>query len=180
MLAHQLSEKRGGGGESISFSRREDSKVGYEENVDSYGKERHTLSLKPVDRGSGRNLSAGETGPRSFRNRSVEPVRSRRETHFENAETQTDDSSSESGRESKGIGVSEVVPENSNIDTKEVLIQTDAALEEEMIEVNQLQSVSKYKLPIELNGKPVEAVVDTGADVTIISEELFNSMKRKP
>ncbi|KAH3822295.1 hypothetical protein DPMN_124069 [Dreissena polymorpha] len=46
--------------------------------------------------------------------------------------------------------------------------------------VNHLSSVSKYKLSIELNGKPVEAVVDTGADVTIISEELFNSMKRKP
>ncbi|KAH3862945.1 hypothetical protein DPMN_025920 [Dreissena polymorpha] len=46
-----------------------------------------------------------------------------------------------------------------------------AELEEKIIEVNQLSSVSKYKIPIELNGKPMETVVDTGADVTIISEE---------
>ncbi|KAH3716879.1 hypothetical protein DPMN_059612 [Dreissena polymorpha] len=46
-----------------------------------------------------------------------------------------------------------------------------AELEEKNIEVNQLSSVSKYKMSIELNDKPVKTVVDTGADVTIISEE---------
>ncbi|KAH3747668.1 hypothetical protein DPMN_182097 [Dreissena polymorpha] len=65
----QTIRKEGG---SISTSRHEWSKIGCEENVDSYGKEGHILSLKPVGRGRGRNLSVGETGPRSHSNRSVE------------------------------------------------------------------------------------------------------------
>ena len=99
-------------GGSISSSRRVDSKIGYEGNVDSSGKEGPTLSLKPVDRGRGRNVSVEETGPRSRRNRSVEPGREKRkrDTRFVNAGTQTDDSSSESGSEASGIAMSQVAP----------------------------------------------------------------------
>ncbi|KAH3880396.1 hypothetical protein DPMN_004310 [Dreissena polymorpha] len=125
MMAHKLSEKRG------------EVFLPPGENVDSYGKERHTLSLKTVDR--------GQTGSGS---------RGRRDVRFVNVETQTDDRSSESWSNAKRIVMSQV-----------------AELEEKNIEVNQLSSVSKYKMPIEINDKPVETVVDTAADVTIISEE---------
>ncbi|KAH3773245.1 hypothetical protein DPMN_174603 [Dreissena polymorpha] len=66
------------------------------------------------------------------------------------------------GHQIAGVGqrrLFQVAPEKSNTVKGEVLIQPHAELEEKIIEVNQLSSVSKYKTPIELNGKPVEAVV---------------------
>jgi predicted aspartyl protease len=51
---------------------------------------------------------------------------------------------------------------------------------EEIIEVNQLSSVSKYKITVKVEGTPVDAVVDTGSDVTIISDEVFKKLKVKP
>jgi len=46
--------------------------------------------------------------------------------------------------------------------------------------VCQLSSVSKYKLQLEVAGRPVEAIVDTAAEVTIISEEVFRSLPKRP
>ena len=43
-----------------------------------------------------------------------------------------------------------------------------------------MESVSKYKVKINVGGVDVEAVVDTAAEVTIISEEVFHCMKVKP
>jgi predicted aspartyl protease len=51
--------------------------------------------------------------------------------------------------------------------------------EEEIIEVNQLSSVL-YKITVKVEGTPVDAVVDTGSDVTIISDEVFKKLKVKP
>ncbi|XP_053400391.1 uncharacterized protein LOC128557239 [Mercenaria mercenaria] len=46
--------------------------------------------------------------------------------------------------------------------------------------VCQLSSVSKYKLKVQVGETEVEAIVDTAAEVTIISEEVYKKLKVKP
>ena len=46
--------------------------------------------------------------------------------------------------------------------------------------VCQLQSVSQFSLEIQLGDKPVRAIVDSAAQVTIISEKMYRKLKRPP
>ncbi|KAH3773246.1 hypothetical protein DPMN_174604 [Dreissena polymorpha] len=64
----QTIRKEGG---RVSSSRRGDSKIGNEENVDRYGKGGNTSSLKTFDRGGGRNISLGQTASGSRGSRFV-------------------------------------------------------------------------------------------------------------
>lgn len=94
--------------------------------------------------------------------------------------TQTDDSESDGGirrhltATSFPVKIDDEIIENSVQTSDEEL----SDLNDETIEVNQLSSVSKYKISVVVEETPVEAVVDTGSDVTIISEEVFKKLKR--
>ena len=51
---------------------------------------------------------------------------------------------------------------------------------EETIMIGQLDSGSSFRIPITVQSTPVLAIVDTAAEVTIISEDLFKGMKSEP
>lgn len=126
------------------------------------------------------------------RDHSVEPVRTHervpcgsKSSKFTDAGTQADDSDSDEERRGR------TVTDSSDIDTDKntVEVAAQAAIvkewepmdnKTETIEVNQLVSVSKYRVTVIVGGTPVDAIVDTGADVTIISEEVFDKMVCKP
>lgn len=50
----------------------------------------------------------------------------------------------------------------------------------EIVVVQMLKSMSAFTLPVRVNDRHIDAVVDSAADVTIISEELYSSLNRKP
>jgi len=49
-----------------------------------------------------------------------------------------------------------------------------------VVEVCMLQSLSSVTIPVRVGGIPVEAVVDSAAQVTIISDRIFNKLKNPP
>ena len=53
-------------------------------------------------------------------------------------------------------------------------------MEQECVTVCQLQSVSQFSLEVQVAEKTVNAVVDSGAQVSIISEKLYNSLHSPP
>ena len=53
-------------------------------------------------------------------------------------------------------------------------------IEQECVTVCQLQSVSQFSLEVQVAEKTVDAVVDSGAQVSIISEKLYNSLQNPP
>lgn len=52
--------------------------------------------------------------------------------------------------------------------------------EPDAVTVCQLKSVSQFSMEIQVGDQTVEAIVDTAAQVTIISDRLYNRLKRKP
>ena len=52
--------------------------------------------------------------------------------------------------------------------------------EKEMVTISQLSSGTRYRIPITVQGQELYAVVDTAAQVTLISDELFKSLKFTP
>ena len=47
---------------------------------------------------------------------------------------------------------------------------------ESCIQINQLRSASMIQIPVMLGGIPIEAVVDTAAEVTIISDRVYKEL----
>ena len=52
--------------------------------------------------------------------------------------------------------------------------------EPEHLVICQIRSASQFTLKVQVSNKTVKAVVDTAAQVTIISDKVFNSLKHKP
>ena len=52
--------------------------------------------------------------------------------------------------------------------------------EPEHFVICQIRSASQFTLKVQVSNKTVKAVVDTAAQVTIISDKVFNSLKNKP
>ena len=48
------------------------------------------------------------------------------------------------------------------------------------VSIAQLKSSSSLLLPCQINGLGVKATVDTGAEVTVISDTTFDKLPRKP
>lgn len=60
---------------------------------------------------------------------------------------------------------------NSKIDTnKEVSPDID---DNKIVTIGKMNGVNMYRVPVEVQGKTVLAIVDTAAEVTLISEELY-------
>ena len=134
-------------------------------------------------RGRRHTLSQTVHKLKSRKNRSVEPVRSketRNKSCFMDAGTQTDDSNSDTESKHREITISSSVKIDDHTVENSAQTSEEEFDEEETVEVNQLSSMSKYKIKVGVEGTPVEAVVDTGSDVTIISDEVFDKLKNKP
>ena len=52
--------------------------------------------------------------------------------------------------------------------------------DEDLVQICQLRSASHFSLPIQVEGMEIKAVVDTAAEVTIISDRFYKSMKYQP
>ena len=51
---------------------------------------------------------------------------------------------------------------------------------DQCITVGQLCSPTAFTVQIEVQGTPLEAVVDTGAKVTVLGTEVYDRLKEKP
>ena len=61
-----------------------------------------------------------------------------------------------------------------------LLTHGEGMVEPEEVLVCQMRSISQYAMHIQVNDKSIKAVVDTAAQVTIISDRVFKSLKNKP
>jgi hypothetical protein len=69
----------------------------------------------------------------------------------------------------------------SNVGTTQPEVQPEMTVREpDTVTVCQLQSLSQFSMDIQVGDQIVEAIVDTAAQVTIISDRLYSRLKKKP
>ncbi|CAC5408722.1 unnamed protein product [Mytilus coruscus] len=81
------------------------------------------------------------------------------------------------GEESGEDGEQTLCYDSPNSDLEGDLI---AEGEKEMVTISRLTSGTMYRVPVVVQDQKVDAVVDTAAQVTLISEELYKSLKKPP
>ena len=52
--------------------------------------------------------------------------------------------------------------------------------EPEQVMVNQIRSASQFTTNVEIQDQTIHAVVDTAAQVTMVSDKVYNALSRKP
>ena len=64
--------------------------------------------------------------------------------------------------------------------SKDQSSQVTKGSESEIVNVRQLRSVSQFTMAIQVGNRPVKAVVDSVAEVTIVSDKVYEALKHPP
>ena len=64
--------------------------------------------------------------------------------------------------------------------SKDQSSQVTKGSEPEIVNVRQLRSVSQFTMAIQVGNRPVKAVVDSAAEVTIVSDKVYEALKHPP